>query len=414
MINSEIKNEFSNLNKFLEKRRVKKGDEFTHTTMGNGINKFPGSYYISKEDIVDFHELYYEEAFINKQELNITEKHCEISPILIDLDFRFDLTDMNKDDGKYDRQYNETHIQNFILLYCNILVNIIDYDENMLRAYVFEKDEPVEYKGKIKDGIHIIFPFIQTKPKLQLYIRDFILNNKELSDVDSLFNGLKLINKIDDIYDESVIEKNNWLMYGSCKPGNKPYKLTKIYDYLESGNLKLIEEKDDNFILISKFSIRNCEKETKIKSAMIDKIENFKKDKKIIVNTKKKVIQYEIEGLEIIRSLIDILSIERAENQLKWMEVGWCLHNIDPRLLDDWINFSKRSSKFVEGECEKLWYKMNDDGLGRGTLYMWAKQDNEKEFKNIVKNTIYTSMVRSLNETHTDVAKTILEMYKYD
>ena len=67
---------------------------------------------------------------------------------------------------------------------------------------------------------------------------------------------------IDDIYDESVIEKNNWLMYGSCKPGNKPYKLTKIYDYLESGNLKLIEEKDDNFILISKFSIRNCEKES--------------------------------------------------------------------------------------------------------------------------------------------------------
>ena len=85
--------------------------------MGNGINKFPGSYYISKEDIVDFHELYYEEAFINKQELNITEKHCEISPILIDLDFRFDLTDMNKDDGKYDRQYNETHIQNFIFRY---------------------------------------------------------------------------------------------------------------------------------------------------------------------------------------------------------------------------------------------------------------------------------------------------------
>ena len=66
MINSEII-KVSNLNNFLEKRRVKKGEEFTHTTMGNGIDKFPGSYFISKDDIVEFNELYYEEAFLKKK-----------------------------------------------------------------------------------------------------------------------------------------------------------------------------------------------------------------------------------------------------------------------------------------------------------------------------------------------------------
>ena len=112
--------------------------------------------------------------------------------------------------------------------------------------------------------------------------------------------------------------------------------------------------------------------------------------------------------------LLEILSEERADNQQKWMEVGWCLHNIDYRLLEDWISFSKKSSKFADGECEKLWSKMNDDGLGIGSLYMLEKQDDELEYKNIIKNSLYTSMVRSLNETHTDVAKTVHEMYKYN
>ena len=34
--------------------------------------------------------------------------------------------------------------------------------------------------------------------------------------------------------------------------------------------------------------------------------------------------------------------------------IGVCLHNIDDRLKEDWIEFSKKSPKFVEGECEKM------------------------------------------------------------
>ena len=92
MINSGLNNEVINLSSFLEKRKViKKGDPFTHTTMGNGITSFPASYNITNEDVVEFQELYYEECFIEKKPLHITEKHEKISPILIDLDFRFDV-----------------------------------------------------------------------------------------------------------------------------------------------------------------------------------------------------------------------------------------------------------------------------------------------------------------------------------
>ena len=43
-----------------------------------------------------------------------------------------------------------------------------------------------------------------------------------------VFERLGFINTVDDIFDEAVIEKNNWLMYGSSKPNKEPYKITNI------------------------------------------------------------------------------------------------------------------------------------------------------------------------------------------
>ena len=51
--------------------------------------------------------------------------------------------------------------------------------------------------------------------------------------------------------------------------------------------------------------------------------------------------------IKIIEKLVDILDVSRAEDYYQWMEVGWCLHNIDPsnvELLSIWDNFSKRCS----------------------------------------------------------------------
>ena len=46
---------------------------------------------------------------------------------------------------------------------------------------------------------------------------------------------------VDDIFDEAVIEKNNWLMYGSSKPNKEPYKITNFLKF-ENDELKKIKE----------------------------------------------------------------------------------------------------------------------------------------------------------------------------
>ena len=48
--------------------------------------------------------------------------------------------------------------------------------------------------------------------------------------LDVVFSNMHLVNEIRDVYDLGVIE-GNWMMYGSCKPDHKPYKLTHILQY---------------------------------------------------------------------------------------------------------------------------------------------------------------------------------------
>ena len=40
---------------------------------------------------------------------------------------------------------------------------------------------------------------------------------------------IKATNSLEDILDESVIQRNGWMMYGSHKPGSLSYELTGIY-----------------------------------------------------------------------------------------------------------------------------------------------------------------------------------------
>lgn len=89
--------------------------------------------------------------------------------------------------------------------------------------------------------------------------------------------------------------------------------------------------------------------------------------------------------------LVDILSMERADNEPDWKKVGWALKTIsfgNPQKNDEyltkWIEFSKKSPKFTVGECNTLWDNMRPEGLGKGSIHMWAKQDSPEAYLNIV------------------------------
>ena len=91
-----------------------------------------------------------------------------------------------------------------------------------------------------------------------------------------------------------------------------------------------------------------------------------------------------IDTIELAKQLVDILNDSRADNYDDWIRLGWCLHNIDESLLAKWIQFSKKSDKFVPGECENKWYGMRDQGLTIGSLHMWAKEDDKDQYMKLI------------------------------
>ena len=254
------------------------------------------------------------------------------------------------------------------------------------------KPNPQDDKDITKDGIHFVFPNIYVDPKIQFVARKHTISDVECKE---LFKKIGATNSYADIFDVAVIERNNWQMYGSRKPNCDRYEITHIYE-LDEGSLNKIDNEEVNQELIKRLSIRRCmgqdiyevteDERANLEEEYMGMAESHKpKPKKQRVlkpkNNKKNFIE---DGhLLMVKEIVKILDKKRSEGQEDWIRVGWCLHNIDYRLLDDWIEFSKNSPKFQEGECEQEWAYMDNDGLGIGTLYRWAKSDNVVEFNKI-------------------------------
>lgn len=389
----------------IQRYKVEKGSEFTHTS----IIKPSGAFYIPTDEMESFYQNY-ERALNAGEDLYMTEKHRDISPFLIDLDFKFEKGD------NLNRIYTKDVIETVIRNYCKKIAEYVDVPNNY-DVYLLEKPNPNVDKGVIKDGIHIIIPNIVTRTSVQFLIRKDLL--PQLKEV---FEHLKCVNNIDDIVDEAVIERNNWQMYGSKKPNCEPYKVSTKYVWDNSTDtLTPVEFKETSTDLVEILSIRNKYDSNNIK---IEKIEVMKEYEKEATKSKKKMSnalqtsintrKNQIENLEHVCKLVDLLNEERANTYTDWISVGWCLRNIDHRLLEKWVEFSKKSPKFEEGECEKRWNYMRDDGLGMGTLNMWAKKDNPEQYAEVLKTDISNLIYNSRNETHYDIAKVVHFMFKHD
>ena len=153
------------LYEFLDKYRVKKGEAHTHTSMGKPL----GSFYIPDDNIEEFYTLY--KTHIEDGNLaHIIEKHKEYSSILIDIDFKFK-------ENVTERQYTKQHIESLVEIYHDIIkeVLILPNETSDLTAFVFQRSKPYLANKVMKDGIHIMYPFIVTEPAIQYLIRDNVL-----------------------------------------------------------------------------------------------------------------------------------------------------------------------------------------------------------------------------------------------
>lgn len=421
-INKKVNDE---LKKFLYTRKVSKGEAYTHNSIWDrklGIG-YAGCFNIPEKDKEEFYQIYCNSVFKNGEQAFLAEKHEELSPILIDIDLRY------LKSTSTGRIYTKEFIESVLKLYMKHINNYLVIKEDRERyAFVFEKKKPIEYdETTMKDGIHIIFPYLITEPSIQ-----FIIRNNLLNDCKEIIKSIEVSNSADDIFDEAVIENNSWLLYGSTKPGKDYYRLSNIFQIGNNNtnyDLLKIEDSDTytNDYLVKKLSIQGHLVATEVKKNKQIEIVEYKDQKqkiKVKKNSSNKSYQKYKKSVpppknkELIEKYIDILDAERSDSYKTWIEVGWCLHNIWPGFIDKWIEFSKKSKKYCsDDECKDLWENMDNTGLGLGTLHHWCQNDNPYKYQKIREESTSDYLVKCTTGPSApsyDVARVVFELFKHE
>lgn len=422
--------------KFLNPFRCEKGSGvgYTHTSIGNPR----ASYAIPEEKMDDFYEAY-TRAMVQGVPLHLTEKPFDPSPMRADLDFRFAMPNPKPDEVT--RIYTTNQIEIIVKAYGSLIASYIEPDfHSEIVAYVMEKPAPTEYRGKIKDGIHIVWPHIVVPNNLQHLIRKHMLDNAT-----NVFAGLAVCNTFEDIIDHAIIDKNNWQLYGSKKPDCDAYRVTAIYKYTTAssgasgsspaagigGTLTKLKQPSavEELQFVKLMSMRSKMIATPIYDSKMDEIDQYIRHVLPSHGEKRQTkLNSQIFGkctnlnrncasdddFLLSKELVECLNPKRAENYEDWIKLGWTLRNIDHRLLDAWVDFSRVSNKYVEGECQRIWNAMRTETLGLGTLRWWARQDNPQKYEEIRTNNVTILIDRCCGSSgaHYDIACVVHALYK--
>lgn len=401
-------------NEFLNSIKTSK-DDFTH------LNIQGGKYKIDNVNILQ--QLY---NFINEGiQLNKNMYICERNDknekcIIVDFDFKY-----NNYSNENKRKYTIDNVKNLFKIYIKKILEYHSVEIDHRIAYIFEKKNPyVNDKNEIKDGIHMVFPFIISNNIYQETIRLDLINDN------NIYNEIEFMNcnnNIDDILDKAIL-RNPWLLYGCKKDDTKdPYLFSYILEYdEENDNVYKIDKNFSNIELILFNSVRSKRiKENLLTNGITQTIKKI--DKKV----KNKVVSYNMDlnttinnkdkKFILIKEFVNILDIKRVTSYEDWIKLGWCLRNIcnNEDYLKLWIIKSKSVEKYeltAESDCCDEWYKdnNNDNKLTEGSLRMWCKQDNFQKYNELIKKDVRKKINFAVNnwDTHVPMAKIIYEYYK--
>lgn len=375
----------------------------------------PGHFYISEQLYPEFIEKY-TNAIKDGNVYTLAEKLSRTTPFYLDLDFK------NK---TQERKYNDTFLLSLLAEVWKLFQKFLKVDELEeihKHAWIYEKDEPVYDKAKnlYKDGIHIVFPYI--------VVNDFIIQ-KMMEELISIVESEQLITWEDELQAKLMFDMQvkAWLLYGSTKPGNLQYKLTRCY---VPKTHKFSEHKFsiDHIIHTSSMLYKEVHEigysdEISHVLEQMEKKQQENDEEKLTFEAEEEDEDNEINYVSMTETeaklLIDMFSDERAEDYESWLNVGLCLKSINKNWFHLWDYFSSRSSKYHEKGNKKFmqdnWKRFKDlNKWHTASLKYWAKQDSPEEYKKVQHRLIDELLKESLGRTHNAVAKVVYEVLKDD
>ena len=440
---------------------------------------------VEDDEYETFLDLYIKECKNKYGKMHIMEKPCEIGPLILDYDLK--QTNPKRTLNSDDIVQVIEIINNIIMKYYDIEdENILESYIMMKNEPFFLKNKlqysdgfHVHYPNLILSTEERFLIFDETKNEIikqnlfteifdALYTTENFKNKlieknecdeDELSENDNVYKVLDEGEKEkihDEVFDKSVIIKNKWFLYGSGKNIDGKINLYEL-KFVFDANVEIMDYYPNTEELIKLLSIRKRLKTNVIiknKKIFNDKIEEINskyinKNTKINFNQaiikndnvannniiKENLLQHTVvtqnknkyeeneDNLIVAKKLVKLLKADRALNYNEWIIVGWALYHTSKLLLNEFIEFSKKSpTKYEEGCCERVWAqcikRFNDNNESSkytiASLYHWAKEDNPNGYRDFIKERINSYLDSGNIKTDYDVAYIIYSMYKYE
>jgi len=429
--------EIKSLHEFLNNpARQASGSNRTHTSLIGGKSGGTGSYFITEDDRPRFYELYVDSLEVLGEKLYLTERSSDVGPLRIDFDFIYDESTQVK---------KHLHTQEQVIAFCKAYMEEMKQHlqiPDSVDLYIMEKKRPTldAKKHRIKSGIHIVVPGVLTHKYIEQSVRRALVPR-----MGEFFQGLPLNDTWEKVYDEAVLNRSQpWTMYGSRKgdEGALPYLTSYILTYKGS------EIEVSNSIppittdLLKTLSLhRDPKDETPMTENAKATYENIRKDGRDVTNVTEqrkrgrtfqrsekpnsrgsspagRIIQpLTAEKKDYLKAHVLNFHRSRYEDYDKWVQVGICLNNIHPDLLDVFLDFSSQAQdKYNEGECVQKWnslpYRNDGDRLGEPTIRYWSREDNRDEYDEIEKTNVERLIMLACSGTEFDVASVIYAKFR--
>jgi hypothetical protein len=80
------------------------------------------------------------------------------------------------------------------------------------------------------------------------------------------------------------------------------------------------------------------------------------------------------ENIRRAREALEKLPIRMCENYQDWIEIGLSLYQLSDAGLSLWDQWSRKSDKYVPGECEAKWETFSPNLITLGSLFYYSKE----------------------------------------
>jgi hypothetical protein len=360
--------------------KSKLGDNFTtltHTRIGDKEFKIHcGSYCIQNKQ--EFLKLYYDEVIEHSTDEYLTEKQDKNGVIAIDLDFRY------SHDIKT-RQHDNDIMEDIIIRVTEPLKEFYNFEhDDQFDVFILEKPNVnvLEDGSLTKDGIHFIIGLNMKYDYRELY-RQTIIKALEAN------IELPLLNTWDNVVDKGVLLcSNNWQMFGSKKPNNQKYNLTKAYKFKYDAHDKSFCWDDIptipmNYELFERLSVQNLDRPDIEMNPNLE-LNYEKKSKKCSspksvaeINTIDNTIDNNKE-----KELINILKLTTNQKKDRKVWLSICSFMINNNFkATDWENFCKTNELNWDSEKEGLFTNLKPFDIEIFYIQKIAKENNYDEYK---------------------------------